>query len=231
MHITVFGANGPTGRLLVQQALTAGHDVSAVTRRPADFPLRDDALRVVEGDVFDAAAVSAAVEGADAVLSALGVPYGRDEITVYSVGARNILAAMAENGVTRFACVSSSALDPAAGPHGGFLFEKLLQPLIVNVFGRQLYADMRRMEEIVTASDLDWTIVRPSGLYDGDGVTAYAYAERYTPGAFTSRADLANVLLRQAEESTYARRIVAVSSTEGAPTVAQMIRREAFGKK
>ena len=231
MDIVIFGANGPTGRLLVGQALAAGHTVTAVTRDPARFPLEGARLRVAAADVHDADAVASVVAGSEVVLSALGVPYGRQPITVYSDGASNILAAMRMHGVRRFACVSSSALDPAAGPHGGFFFEKVLQPLIVNVFGRELYADMRRMEAIVSASDVEWTIVRPSGLFDAAEVSQYDYAERYTPGAFTSRADLANVLLRQATEDDFARRIVAVSSTAGAPSVGQLIAREALGKK
>lgn len=231
MKIVVFGANGPTGRLLVEQALAAGHQVTAVTRDPARFPLHDESLLVAGIDVHDADAVSSVVAGHATVLSALGVPYGRQRITVYSDGAANILAAMRAHDVRRFACVSSSALDPAAGPHGGFFFEKVLQPFVVGVLGRELYADMRRMESIVSASDVDWTIVRPSGLFDALGVSEYDYAERYTPGAFTSRADLANVLLRQATEDEFARKIVAVSTTAGAPTVAQLMAREAFGKK
>ncbi|QJA00281.1 SDR family oxidoreductase [Leifsonia sp. PS1209] len=231
MDIVVFGANGPTGRLLVGQALAAGHAVTAVTRDPDGFPLSDASLRVVEADVHDTAAVASVVRGADAVLSALGVPYGRQPITVYSDGATNILNGMRAAGVRRFACVSSSAIDPAAGPHGGFFFERVLQPVIVNLFGKQLYTDMRRMEAIVTASDLDWTIVRPSGLFDASGVSEYDYAERYTPGAFTSRADLADALLRQATEPEYVRTIVAVSTSAGAPTVRELIVREALGKK
>ncbi|MET0726587.1 MAG: SDR family oxidoreductase [Leifsonia sp.] len=231
MDIVIFGANGPTGRLLVEQALTAGHRATAVTRDPARFPLHGASLRVVAADVHDAKAVASVVAGSDVILSALGVPYGRKPITVYSDGASNILAAMRIHGVRRFACVSSSALDPTAGPHGGFFFERVLQPIIVNVFGRELYADMRRMEAIVSASDIDWTIVRPSGLFDAADVSDYDYAERYTPGPFTSRADLANVLLRQATENDFARRIVAVSSSDGAPTVGQLIAREALGKK
>ncbi|MGK8508123.1 hypothetical protein ACRS5S_08690 [Nocardia asiatica] len=42
MRLIIFGANGPTGRLLTSHALTAGHDVVAVTRRPAEFPLAHD---------------------------------------------------------------------------------------------------------------------------------------------------------------------------------------------
>ena len=77
MKIVIFGANGATGRLLTGQALAAGHDVAAVTRRPADFPITHERLSVVAADVLDARAVEAAVEAADVVLSTLGTPFTR----------------------------------------------------------------------------------------------------------------------------------------------------------
>jgi uncharacterized protein YbjT (DUF2867 family) len=231
MNIVAFGANGPTGRLLTAQAIGAGHRVTAFTRQPESFPLSGNELRVFAGDVHDAAAVAAAIEGQDAVLSTLGVPYGKEPITVYSDGAANILAGMRQHRVARLACVSSSATDPSAGPHGGWFFEHVLQAYVTGVLGRTLYDDMRRMEALVAGSDLDWTIVRPSGLFDAEKVTDYASAESYLPGKFTSRTDLANFVLAQATDASYSRKFAAVTTRDGAPTLFQMIRREALGKK
>lgn len=228
MRIVVFGANGSTGRLLTEQALVARHDVTAVTRRPADFPLADDRLTVVEADVHDPPAVSHAVEAADVVLSTIGVPFTRKPITVYSDGTANIVAAMSRHGVKRLAVVSSSATDPHHHAGGGFLLNRVMQPLITATIGKTTYADMRRMEELMRASDLDWTIMRPSGLFDAPAVTAYELHEDQAPGIFTSRADLAASLLDQATETRFVRKAVAVTTSEGAPTLFQMMRREAF---
>ena len=228
MNIVVFGANGPTGRLASQLALDQGHVVRAVTRAPDAFPFSHSRLEVVRGDVFDAATVRRAVAGQDAVLSALGVPYGRDEITTYSVGTRAMLDAMAESGVSRLVCVSSSAIDPEAGPHGGFFFERVLQPFIAGVMGKTLYDDMKRMEQILLASDLDWTVLRPSGLFDATEVSEYLVAERYVPHKFTARIDLADAMIRQLTDRTYLRTTAAVATVSGAPSVAQLIVREAF---
>ncbi|HEY2176551.1 MAG TPA: SDR family oxidoreductase [Mycobacteriales bacterium] len=228
MRIVVFGANGSTGRLLTEQALAARHDVTAVTRRPADFPLTHDRLTVVEADVHDPPAVERAVEAADVVLSTVGVPFTRKPITVYSDGTANIVAAMSRHGVKRLAVVSSSATDPHHHADGGFLLNRVMQPLITATIGKSTYADMRRMEELVRASDLEWTIMRPSGLFDAPAVTTYALHEDQAPGVFTSRADLAASLLDQATEMRFLRKAVAVTTSEGAPTLFQMMRREAF---
>src|SRR5688500_11116922 len=121
MQIVVFGANGPTGRLVVERALADGHTVAAVTRHPDAFPDLDGGsgtLRVVGADVADEAAVDASIEGADAIVSTLGVPFAKTPISVYSVGATNILAAMGRHGVERLLCVSSSTMAPPPEPLG-----------------------------------------------------------------------------------------------------------------
>ena len=72
MKLVIFGAAGRTGRHLVQQALTAGHEAVAFVRTPAKLSLQHERLTVVQGDVTDTAAVARATDGADAVLNVLG---------------------------------------------------------------------------------------------------------------------------------------------------------------
>jgi putative NADH-flavin reductase len=228
MRITVFGANGATGRLLTGQALAAGHEVTAVTRQPAGFPVTHERLTVTGADVHDAGAVSRAVEGAGAVLSTLGVPFTRKPIDVYSAGTGRIAAAMSRHGVKRLAVVSSSATEPHHHAGGGFLLNRVLQPLLTATIGKTTYQDMRRMEDLLRASDLDWTVMRPSGLFDGPGVTQYELHEDQAPGIFTSRPDLAASLLEQVTDNQFIRKAVAVTTSDGAPTLFQMLRREAF---
>ncbi|MET9653281.1 NAD(P)H-binding protein [Streptomyces sp. NPDC006460] len=228
MHITVFGANGPTGRLLTGQALSTGHRVTAVTRQPAAFPLRHDRLEVVGADVLDPEAVDAAVAGRDAVLSTLGVPAGRNPISTYSRGTSHIVAAMGRHRIGRLAVVSSSGVEPHRFSDGGFLFNRVLLPYVTRVLGRTLYDDMRRMEALVKASDLDWTIVRPSGLYHLPSVTDHTLVEGHADGRFTARVDLAAGLLRLLDDDRHVRSTVSVITTVDNPTLLQWIRREAL---
>jgi len=104
----------------------------------------------------------------------------------------------------------------------------VLQPLITATIGKTTYRDMRRMEELVRGSDVEWTIMRPSGLFDAPGITRYELHQDQAPGIFTSRADLAASMLEQATQTWYVRKAVAVTTSEGAPTLFQMLRREAF---
>jgi putative NADH-flavin reductase len=228
MSIVVFGAHGPTGRLLVSHALAAGHQVIAVTRRPDKFPQQHPNLTVARADVLDASAVEGVVSGADAILSTLGAPYGRKQVAVYSVGVRNILTAMERHQVRRLVVVSSSATDPKPYADAGFFFNRVVQPFVVAVLGKTVYEDMRRMEELIRNSDVDWTIVRPSGLFDTDFVSDYELAEDHIAGRFTARSDLAAAMLAQIDDERYIRKILAIATSQNVPSMARLIMREAF---
>jgi putative NADH-flavin reductase len=231
MKLAVFGANGPTGRLLTQLALDEDHDVVAFTRNPDAFPIEHLHLEVVGGDVHDATAVVGAIDGTDAVLSTLGVPFAKTPISVYSDGMAHIIAGMHAAGIKRLACVTSSAVEPHPEPLGGFIFQKVMQPYVVNKLGKTLYDDMRRMEAIVSDSDLAWTIVRPSGLFEAPAVSDYAVAVDHIGYRFTARIDLADCLLRQALDDTYVRSAIAVATPSAKPSMLKLIWQEGIRKK
>ncbi|HEY7176968.1 MAG TPA: SDR family oxidoreductase [Micromonosporaceae bacterium] len=228
MQITIFGANGPTGRLLTRRAVEAGHHVTAVTRNPDTFPINRAGVTVVGADAYDADAVSRAVRGSDAVLSTLGVPFSRRPITVYSQGTANIVEAMHAHGVKRLVVVSSSATEPHVHADGGFLLNRVLQPLIVATIGKTTYADMSRMETLLRDSDLAWTVMRPSGLFDVPEATAYRLDENAAPGVYTARVDLAASMLDQLTDDRFVGRIAAVTTTAVKPTLWSLIRTEAM---
>jgi nucleoside-diphosphate-sugar epimerase len=230
MRIVIFGANGPTGRLLTRLSLTAGYDTVAVTRQPGTFPVQGPRLRVASADVLDPGAVDSAVEGSDAVLSALGVPFGKAPVEVYSRGAEHMLDAMKRHDVRRLVVVSSGAVTGEDEPSGGFLFNRVLQPYVTKRLGKTVYDDMRRMEDLVSRGDADWTILRPSGLYELPEVTDYSLTEEHGPGRFTARIDLADAILRQVRDDRFAGRVGHVITTRDNPGLISMMLREAVKK-
>jgi len=228
MDVIVFGANGQTGRLLTRRALDQGHSVVAVTRHPNDFPLSDPLLTVARADVREPTSLVEVMRGADAVVSTLGVPFSTRPIDTYSVGVRNIVDAMKTTGGRRLVVVSST---------GAYLYPnrketpfalKIFEPVITRTIGKTTYDDQRRMEDIVRASGLDWTVVRPSGLFDLPEPTNYVAGEVDPIGGFTARIDLADYMIALADDPSAAGKTVVVSTTENTPTMWQMIRREAF---
>src|ERR1700730_10245234 len=134
-------------------------------------------------------------------------------------------------GIKRFVGVTSSALDPYPEPLGGFIFEKVMQPYVVSKLGKTVYDDMRRMEGMLSDSDLAWTIVRPSGLFEAPAVSAYRVAVDFVPYRFTARIDLADCLLRQALDDTYARATIAVATPDAKPSMVKLIWQDGIRKK
>lgn len=193
MRLAVFGATGGTGRQLVEQAVGSGHHVTAVARRPPAITLRHPRLTVAECDVLEPEAVEAAVQGTDAVLSALGVHH-RAPTTVYSTGTAHILDAMRAAGVRRLICLSSAGLTP----HAGFPpLQALLVKLIVNYLYPHVYADMRHMEAQLQATAVAWTIIRAPGLTNGPRTGNYiSTTNHHLPRQRSlSRADVADYIL------------------------------------
>ena len=161
MKLTILGATGATGTTLTGQALAAGHEVTAVVRDPARLAVpAHPRLRTVTADVMDPASIAPAIEGADAVLSAVG-PRGTGPTTVVQDSVHSIIAAMDKTGTRRFLQVSGSIVaDEGESPY----LRYLLKPLARRTFLRHVCADMRRGEQEIRDSDLDWTIFRPPSL-------------------------------------------------------------------
>ena len=226
MHLAVFGANGPTGRLVVAQALAAGHHVTAVTREPDRYPITAPRLRVAAADVTDPDGVDRVLAARpQAVVSTYGVPYTREPVTVYSQGITAITAAMHAHGVERLVCVTSTTVRTETAPGESLLGRRVLLPLLRRVVGRTLYDDMERMEAIVRSSGLRWTIVRPGGLFDTDGPTDdHEVAPGPLAGRVTSRADLAAALVAEATEDRHPRTVVEVVTRSQHPSPATFVR-------
>ena len=207
MRILVLGASGGVGRIVVEQALGHGHDVTAFVRDPGRFAVSDPRLTVVTGDVTDAAAVRAAMDGTDTVISALG-SRGERPVAVYSDGIATTIRAMTTFAVRRLVVVSSAGVG--ADPSELSLTARAMRKMPAL---RPVYEDMERMEGDVMLSDLDWTIVRPAGLTDGPLTGIYRVVEGHTvpQGAKISRADVAALLIKCATGSRYSRRAVAVA--------------------
>jgi uncharacterized protein YbjT (DUF2867 family) len=200
MHITVLGATGGTGRHLVAQALAAGHQITAIVRRPealADFA---DRVTVRRADARDPASLVEALAGVpEVVVNIVGASSlweARKTTDLYSVTATNLLAAMGQHGAPRLVVVSSGGVEPQ--PNDGLFYRYVLKP----VFLARMYEDMLRMERVVEGGPAPWTIVRAPYLR-GDALTGQYRVSRGVPlpdDDTLSRPDLAHLLLRLATE-------------------------------
>ena len=211
MKLAILGATGATGTCLVSQALAAGHDVTAVVRDPARLVVTaHPRLRTVTADVMDPASISPAVAGADAVISAVG-PRGTGPTTVIQDSVRSIIQAMDKAGTRRLLQISGSIVaDEGESPYMRYL----VKPVARRTFLRHVCADMRRGEDEIRDSDLDWTIFRPPALNGKAATGAYRTAiDRNLPHGFTvSRADLAACLLAALADPATVHHPIAIAS-------------------
>ena len=203
MKLTVFGASGGTGSEVTSQALDAGHEVLAVVRDPARLRISHPNLTVVTADVLRSAEIRDAVAGRDAVISALGHsrrPAERKATahsTLCADSARSITAAMRATGSRRLVIVSAS------GPYtdgDGPVLHYVIKP-IVGRFLKGAWADLVAMEEVVRASGLDWTVLRPPQLTDKPVTGRYrTRLDANARGLRVSRADVAHLALAVADD-------------------------------
>jgi len=192
MNILVAGAGRGIGRQLVEQALAAGHAVTALARDPSKLAAAHERLRIVQGSVLDPASVAAAMAGQNAVCCTIGVKTPWEQPSVFSEGTRRLLEAMKRSGVRRLVCITGIGAGDSRG-HGGFLFDRVFFPLLL----KAVYADKDRQEALIRASDTDWTIVRPGFLTNGPLTGNYRALTDLTgvTAGRVSRADVAHFVL------------------------------------
>lgn len=205
MKLTILAATGGIGRQALEQALAAGHDVTAVVRNPSNLSRN---IRTVTADLAAAnpAALECAVAGADAVLSALGAR-SRSDLGVAWRGTRDAVRAMQATGVRRIVVVSAAPIGTVASPGrphppkhdpGDGFFMRHLGARFARAAFRKHYADLALMEDVLRDSGLDWTIVRPPRLADKPLTGDYriAYGRNLRGGVHISRANVAHFMLR-----------------------------------
>ncbi len=197
MQIAVFGATGGTGREVVRQALEQGYTVRALVRDPSKLPIQDPHLTIVQGNVLNPDDVAAALTGCDAVVISLGnTP--NNPANVVSDGTAQILRAMQAQGIRRVVVVTSLGVGDSKDQIP-FFFR-----IIVATALRGVMADKEIQEQLVRASGLDWTIVRPGGLVDGPptGKATTGLDKQIKAGQVT-RGDVAAFVLAQLTDRTY----------------------------
>lgn len=201
MKIALFGATGGTGKAFIDQALGAGHTISALVRDPAklDAP---EGVSVTQGDARDVDAVKTTLAGCEAAVSTLG-NFNRKPNTEVSDATKVIVDAMNASGPKRLVVVSTIGVGDSRKPLQSFMFKYV----VIGWIARNIWKDRERQEEIIRASGLDWTIARPGGLKDEPLTGTYQVVGGGDPQPKTiaiSRADVADFCLKALGDDTYA---------------------------
>jgi uncharacterized protein YbjT (DUF2867 family) len=203
-RVLVIGASRGIGLATVEALLAKGHDVRALARSARAIAIDDPRLQKIDGDARDTAVIVRALDGVDAVVQSLGVDFGPQAVlkgtTLFSQSARALVDAMRAVGVKRLVAVTGFGAGDSRG-HGGLLYNAVLFPLIL----KRVYDDKDIEEQIVKASGLEWTIVRPGVLTSGPATGRYQVLTdpaTWRTGAI-ARADVADFLAREVTEAAY----------------------------
>lgn len=198
-RISIIGASAGVGALCVALALERGHRVSTLSRRVEGLPSHP-ALQVLKGSATDVQDLRDAIHGADAVVVTLGTGMDRKPTTLYTDFGRALLQLQPELGQTPIQILTGfGAGDSAAyqGPVARLLFRLLL---------KAVYENKTALEDMVQASALNWSLVRPGLLTNGSSAQPAHVQVHYRPGmkvGAVSRGAVARFLVDQAEQAGY----------------------------
>jgi len=191
VKLLILGATGRLGRQLVTQALEKGHDITILARDRSKVDLQHERLRVVEGDARNTAALSDAMRGQDAVISALGrgLSFKSEHLMEQSVP--GILATMQTHGIRRLMFTS------AMGVGDTYRDAPVMPKIFFRTLLRGIYTDKAIGERMIRNSALEWTIVQPVQLNDRPLTKNYRAGESVPVSGMPqiSRADTAHFIL------------------------------------
>jgi putative NADH-flavin reductase len=204
MNITVFGASGAIGKLLVKKALEDGYSVSAYVRNASKFDLKHRHLTIITGELNDYSKIKQVISGTDAVICTLGPPLKRryNDFSVLE-GHKNIVKSMEEENVKRLITIATPSVKSTEDKAS--LLTKM-PTIMAKLFFTSAYKEIVQVGLVVQASKLDWTIVRfiaPNNKPESDKIKVSFGDTKISWGI--SRADIADFLLTQIQDQQYIR--------------------------
>ncbi|HEU4321833.1 MAG TPA: NAD(P)H-binding protein [Roseiflexaceae bacterium] len=206
MNILVIGAAGKTGTLVVEQAVAAGHTVTAFVRNAGTYQAASG-VRVVAGDATNRAQLSQALAGQDAVIDTVGgkTPWQATELE--RTVARAVVAAAREQGTRRIIAISALGVGDSTA-QSPLLFRLLLLP----TFLRGSTADKAAMEQEIQRAGVPYVLVRPAVLNDGPALGTVRVLSGTQKARGVARADVASFVVEQLTRDTYLNQAVTIAS-------------------
>ena len=207
-RIVIIGGNRGIGLETAKLAIERGHQVTIVSRNPSNVNLSHSNLNTQSGSILSAQSMQSVLAEHDVVISAIGLPAGSSNVTLFSKGIQNVISAMQLHQINRLLTISAIGAGDSKG-HGGWWFDWFLQPFVLT----SDINDKTRQEELVKATELNFTIIRPAILTEQPARNRYRVIQDYR-GIETgkiARADVALFLIASIENSLYIRKTVVIS--------------------
>ena len=208
MNITIIGASAGIGLETVKRGLDRNHSITTLSRSGIEIEEKKS-LKEILGDATNKVDLLSSIQNADAIIVTLGTSKNMNATTLFSDFAQLMVEIHKENKidipfifVTGFGAGESKNYVP------------WLVKMFLKYFLKDVYADKTKMEEIITNSDLNWTVVRPGRLFDKELTEKYRIENKLFKGINVggiNRADVADFLIKQAENQTELKKYIAIS--------------------
>ena len=209
MNITIIGASAGVGLETVKIAFDRKHNVTTLSRSEINLPSNNN-LKTLKGSATNKADLIKTIEKADAVIVALGTGKSMKPTTLYSDFAKLLVEVQVETNTQIPFIVLTGFGAGESGKYNGFIMKLFFKFLLNDV-----YADKTKMEEIISSSKLKWEIVRPGLLKDKPLTEKYRIETKLFKGiniGSINRADVADFLVKQAENPTELNKYVSLSN-------------------
>lgn len=198
--IAVIGGTGKAGKYLVNQLIQRGFHLKLLLRNPEKFSIKNPLIEVIKGDVKDYDTVLSLVADCQAVISALGLGQPISETSIFSQATSNILKAMEVSGIQRYIVITGINVDTPFD-------KKSLKTQFATDWMYTNYpnstADKQKEYDILSASNIDWTLVRLPLIEQTDEVCDVQISLEDCVGDKISATNLADFLIMQLTDNQY----------------------------
>ena len=208
MNITIIGASAGIGLEAVKRGLSRKHSITTLSRSKIEIE-ENKSLKMILGNAISRTDILNSIENADAIIVTLGTGKNMKTTTLFSDFAKLIVEIQSENKLeVPFIFVTGFGAGESRNYVSWFV------KMFLKYFLKDVYADKTKMEEIITNSDLKWTVVRPGRLLDKELTEKYRIENKLFKGiniGGINRADVADFLIKQAEKQTEIKKYIAIS--------------------
>jgi putative NADH-flavin reductase len=208
MNLTIIGASGGIGLETVKRGLNRKHSITTLSRSEIKIEEKKS-LKMILGDATNKADLLNSIQNAEAIIVTLGTRKNMKPTTLFSDFAKLMVEIHREKKIDiPFIFVTGFGAGESKN-YVSWLIKMFLKYLL-----KDAYADKTIMEEIITHSDLNWTVVRPGRLLDKELTEKYRVENKLFKGiniGEINRADVADFLIKQAEKQTELKKYIAIS--------------------
>ncbi len=211
MKVAVLGSTGFVGKILIHKAIAAGYQVKTLARNPEKLADISDRIEIIQGSVFDPSAVEATIEGTEVVLSTIGPPQrnpGNPE--QYEKAMKDIVRIMDKHRIKRYIHIGGAG--HAGGENESWPLKRRFLRLLLSLFSKPILVAKQLEWEVLKASDLDWTLVRPPRIANEEAKGNLSADEKNLKSLKVTVGDLTDFILEQTTSKNWIRKAPLLSS-------------------